>query len=682
MQEQGTGDERGGAGAVGEAAEVSRASEDLFAMVVGSVRDYAVFATDTEGRILSWNPGVLHLLGYEEREWVGRHGSLIFTPEDVERGAVAREMETARREGRAADERWHVRRDGARFWADGLLMALRDGGGALRGFAKILRDNTAAKEQEELLRRKRELLKATLDSLPGIFYMFDGAGRFLRWNTNLERVTGYTSEEIALMTPLDFFEGEDRLLIEERIGEVFSTGHSTAEAALVTKAGARAPHFFTGSRFNFGGVECLIGMGVDITERKRAEDERASLLERERRARREAEEANRLKDEFLATLSHELRTPLTAILGWSRLLRGGGVNTEAAERALESIERNADAQKQLIDDILDVSRIVSGKLRLDVRPVSVVSVIEAAVDAVRPAADAKGIELGVDIGSRMGALNADPSRLQQVVWNLLSNAVKFTRRGGRVEVSAERLDDAVRVRVSDTGRGIEPDFLPYVFDRFRQADSSTTRTHGGLGLGLSIVRHIVESHGGTVTAESGGKGLGATFTVTLPVAGRPHVQAAPAAADAAHSDRKDECPPSLEGLHVLVLDDEEDTREVVAAILDKCGARVTQAADAAQALESLGAGGFDLIVSDIGMPGVDGYEFIRTVRTREREAGARPTPAVALTAYAREEDRLRAFRAGFQMHMAKPVEPGELTAVVASFSGRTQGPGGQGGEDV
>ncbi len=314
---------------------------------------------------------------------------------------------------------------------------------------------------------------------------------------------------------------------------------------------------------------------------------------------------------------------------------------------------------------------------LDVRPVSVVSVIEGAVDAVRPAADAKGIELSVDIGSRMGALNADPSRLQQVVWNLLSNAVKFTPPGGRVEVNAERLEEAVWVRVSDTGRGISPDFLSYVFDRFRQADASTTRSHGGLGLGLSIVRHIVELHGGTVAAESGGKGLGATFTVTLPVAGRPPAQVAPGTKDVTPSDHAEECPPSLEGLHVLVLDDEEDTREVVAAILNKCGARVTGAASAAEALDALGTGGIDLIVSDIGMPGVDGYEFIRRVRAGERESGARPTPAVALTAYAREEDRLKSFRAGFQMHMAKPVEPGELTAVVASFSGRTEGRGGE-----
>jgi PAS domain S-box-containing protein len=539
-------------GTASEVAGVSQANEDLFKLVVGSVRDYAVFATDTAGRILGWNPGVLHLLGYEEQEWVGRHASVIFTPEDRERGDDVREMETAAREGRTADERWHVRRDGTRFWADGLLMALRDADGALRGFAKILRDNTAAREQAE------------------------------------------------------------------------------------------------------------------------------RLLESERATRREAEEANRLKDEFLATLSHELRTPLTAILGWSRLLRGGGVGAEATERALESIERNAVAQRQLIDDILDVSRIISGKLRLDVRPVSVVSIIEAAVDAVRPAAEAKGVELSVEIGARTGALSADPARLQQVVWNLLSNAVKFTPAGGRVEVRAERSDDEVRIRVSDTGRGIAPDFLPYVFDRSRQADASTTRQQGGLGLGLSIVRHLVELHGGAVVAESEGEGRGATFTVTLPAAARPPAPAAPATADATRSDRAEECPPSLEGLHILVLDDEGDTREVVAAILGKCGAHVLGAASAPEALDALGDGAFDLILSDIGMPGVDGYEFIRRVRARERESGARPIPAIALTAYAHEEDRLKAFRAGFQMHITKPVEPGELVAVVASFSGRTQEQGGGG----
>jgi PAS domain S-box-containing protein len=667
VPEQGGKEERRRPDAAGaaEGGGVSRQSEELFRLTVESVGDYAVFAADASGLILSWNPGVLRLLGYEEGEWVGRHASVIFTQEDIERGAPASEMEAAAREGRAEDNRWHVRKDGTRFWANGMLMPLRDAGGRLRGFAKILRDNTAAKEHEELLRNKRDLLAATLDSLPGVFYVFDGAGRFLRWNANFERVTGYSAEEIVRMTPLDFFEGGDRRLIEERIGEVFAAGNSTAEASLVTKSGERIPYFFTGSRFTYAGAECVVGMGVDITERRLAE-------ESERAARREAEEANRLKDEFLATLSHELRTPLTSMLGWSRLLRSGDIGEGMMARALESIERNAEAQRQLVDDILDVSRIVSGRLRLDVRPISVVSVIESAVDAVRPAADAKRIELRVVIGARMGSLTADPDRLRQVVWNLLSNAVKFTPEGGRVEVGAERTEGAVRVVVRDTGRGIDPEFLPYVFDRFRQADASTTRRQGGLGLGLSIVRHIVELHGGTVHAESAGAGLGAAFTVTLPAEGQRPAPAAEVAEMAGARPHVEECPPSLEGLHILVLDDEEDTRDVVAAVLTKCGARVTPAASAAAALEALAAGGFDLIIGDIGLPGVDGYEFIRRVRAREREAGERQTPAVALTAYAREEDRRRAFRAGFQMHLAKPVEPDELTAVVASFAGRTE----------
>ncbi|MFL6282989.1 MAG: PAS domain S-box protein, partial [Pyrinomonadaceae bacterium] len=609
MSDQGMGDERrkpADAVADSEGLEVSPASEELFRLMVESVGDYAVFAADTSGRILSWNPGVLRLLGYEEGEWVGRHASIIFTPEDLERGKHVVEMETAAREGRAEDNRWHVRKDGTRFWANGMLMPLRDAaGGLLRGFAKILRDNTAAKEQEDLLRNKRDLLAATLDSLPGVFYVFDSAGRFLRWNTNFERVTGYSAEEIARMTPLDFFRGEDRRHIEDRIGEVFAKGSATAEASLVTKSGERIPYFFTGSRFTFGGAECVVGMGVDIRERRLAE-------ESERAARREAEEANRLKDEFLATLSHELRTPLTAMLGWSRLLRSGGIGEEMRARALESIERNAEAQRQLVDDILDVSSIISGKLRLAVRPISVVSVVESAVDAVRPAADAKRIELRVVIGSRMGSLDGDPDRLTQVVWNLLSNAVKFTPEGGRVEVRAERTEGVVRIVVNDTGRGIEPDFLPHVFDRFRQADASTTRTHGGLGLGLSIVRHIVEMHGGSVAVESTGTGLGATFTVTLPT-GPP---AASGVASVEAAARVEECPPSLEGLHILVLDDEVDICEVVAAVLTRCGARVTTAASAAEALEAVAAADFDLIVSDIGMPGVDGYEFIRRVRER------------------------------------------------------------------
>jgi signal transduction histidine kinase/ActR/RegA family two-component response regulator len=394
--------------------------------------------------------------------------------------------------------------------------------------------------------------------------------------------------------------------------------------------------------------------------------ERDSVLSQahanEREARRQAEEANRLKDEFLATLSHELRTPLNAILGWAQMLRSGRLDEATTERAVETIERNAKAQAQLIADILDVSRIITGKLRLELGPVELPHVIEAALDSVRPAADAKEIHLAVRLDPQLPPLLGDANRLQQVVWNLLSNAIKFTPRGGRVEVELRQSGPGVEVRVSDTGIGIRPDFLPYVFDRFRQAESSTTRAHGGLGLGLSIVRHLVELHGGTVAVESPGEGQGTTFIVHLPV------RSAALAVDRRQSHPAWSAPP-LDGLHVLVLEDEADTRELVTLTLTQGGAQVTAVPSAAEALAALDRSLPDVLVSDIGVPGEDGYSLLRKLRAREPARGGL-VPAVALTAYARTEDRLQAFTAGFQMHLAKPVDPAELVAVVASLAGR------------
>ncbi|MGE5412893.1 MAG: ATP-binding protein, partial [Syntrophomonadaceae bacterium] len=402
-------------------------------------------------------------------------------------------------------------------------------------------------------------------------------------------------------------------------------------------------------------------------DRRRAVEERARLEAGERAARAEAERAARAKDEFIATVSHELRTPLNAVLGWARLLRLGKLDPAAISRAIETIERSAQAQAQIVDDLLDVSRLVKGELRLDVRPVELVPVIEAAIDAVRPAANARGVSIASVLVPRAGPVAGDPGRLQQVVWNLLSNAVKFTPSGGRVEVRLEQEGGEVVIRVKDTGAGIAPAFLPHVFERFRQADSSSTRLHGGLGLGLAIVRHLVEAHGGSAAAASEGPGRGATFTVRLPVSPvRPRRVAAEAEA------RGPGAPGSfatLDHVRVLVVDDDPDTVEVVRQVLESAGAQVTAAASAREALAALSARPPDVLLSDLGMPDEDGYTLIRKVRSLDPARGGR-VPAAALTAYTRSEDRREALLAGFQVYLPKPVEPAELTAAVARLAGR------------
>ena len=400
-----------------------------------------------------------------------------------------------------------------------------------------------------------------------------------------------------------------------------------------------------------------------LTAEQRAKDELTQAIQR-------AEEANSLKDEFLATVSHELRTPLMAVLGWAHLLRSNNLDEAGEQRALETIERNARAQQQLIEDLLDVSRIITGKLRLDVRPVTPEAFIAAAVESVRPAANAKEIELKIITDPNIGSISGDAGRLQQVVWNLLSNAIKFTPRGGRAELKLLRTSSHVEISVTDSGQGIKKDFRPYVFERFRQADMKTTRAHGGLGLGLAIVRQLVELHGGTVGVTSEGEGKGATFTVKLPVL--PVYQNTPltgqqnlAELETSVTDYAD----NLAGLKVLVVDDEPDTCELLKSLLLKCGAEVTAANSASEAFRLFQLVRPDVMVSDIGMPLEDGYQLMRKVRALPEAEGGK-VPAVALTAYARPDDRMRALRAGYQMHVAKPVELGELVSIVASLANR------------
>ncbi|XYH99199.1 ATP-binding protein [Sorangium sp. So ce1128] len=383
---------------------------------------------------------------------------------------------------------------------------------------------------------------------------------------------------------------------------------------------------------------------------------------------RESQQVNRAKDEFLATLSHELRTPLTAILGWARMLRQGSLKPDTHVRALEAIERNGTLQAQLVEDLLDASRIITGKLRLDVMLIDLPPIINAAIDAVRHGADAKGIELAVQLDPNAGPISGDQTRLQQVVWNLLSNAIKFTPRGGKVSIQLSKSEGLARIQVSDNGQGIVPEFLPYVFDRFRQADSTSTRPHSGLGLGLAIARHLIELHGGTVRAESAGEGKGATFTVDIPLAPRGAIAALRKVEGLSSIAAESE--PTLQGVRVLMVDDEPDARELVTTVLERKGASITAVATVDEALSAIAREKPDVILSDLGMPGEDGYSLIRRLRAQSPEHGGR-IPAAALTAYASAQDRTRALLAGFQSHVPKPIEASELAAVIANLAGRT-----------
>ncbi len=416
----------------------------------------------------------------------------------------------------------------------------------------------------------------------------------------------------------------------------------------------------------------------DVTERVAREaelqeqvEERSRLLTSEKLARNDAERANRLKDEFLATISHELRNPLNAILGWSHMLRLGNLTPANAKRAVETIHRNAQSQTQLVADLLDVSRIISGKLSLDVRTVDLTNIVNAAVDSIRPAADAKGIRLQLVLDPAAGPISGDANRLQQVVWNLLSNAIKFTPKDGWIQVTLQRVESHVEIIVTDSGVGISNEFLPFVFDRFRQADASTTRLHGGLGLGLSIVRQLVDLHGGSVSVSSEGQGKGATFTIMLPFVGVVGNQNDSDPAQPVQIDERNSFQglPSLNGLKILVVDDEADTRELIREVLKECGSEVITSGSAAEALAALEQHKPDILISDLGMPDEDGYSLISKIRALPSERGGQ-IPAAALTAYARAEDRMRVLRSGFQFHLPKPVDSAELVTVIASLSGR------------
>ena len=792
------------------AAERARRAEDLQRRTFASVTDFAIFTTDLDGRITSWNPGAERTFGYAEAEALGQASAMVFTPEDRAGGAPERERSTAASDGRARDERWHVRRDGGRFFASGILTPLRDGAGAVVGFTKVARDVTEQHATKQALvdaqRRSASALLAgdmgtyewdvsadqvhgdenfnrifapdrnpdgttpvaaytaaihagdrdrvgrqiaasvstgadfeseyriTLVGRPERWVLArgrmgtDAAGRVVRFAGVVIDITarkraeadllsnevryrdlftrmdeGYCIIEVlyedrdgrphpvdyrfelvnpAFMTQTGLVDPVGRTMREmapgheahwaEAYGRVADTGRAerfTLEAAAVGGSWFEVFAFRVGEAAD----RRVAVLFTNVTERKRAEHDRESALATERQLRSVAEQAGRLKDDFLATISHELRTPLNAIVGWTQLMAGGD-DPETVREGVEVIGRNAALQSRLIEDILDVSRITSGKIRLAADPVDLRDPVAAAVETVRTAANAKDIALSVDAGDGPARVTGDADRLQQVFWNLLANAIKFTDRGGRVSVALRRSASRVVVTVADRGRGMSAEFLPYVFDRFRQADMSTTRRAGGLGLGLSIVRHLVELHGGTVAADSRGEGHGSTFTVDLPVLA---VEAAPAPAAPAGGVATADTPGpaaavSLDGLRVLVLDDEPDARRVVQATLVRHGAEVTLVSTVSDAIGVLaGDDEFDVALSDIGMPGEDGYAFIHRLRQLERQRQApRPLPAVALTALTRPSDRTGTLAAGFDRYLSKPVRAGDLLQTVVDLRGR------------
>jgi PAS domain S-box-containing protein len=546
-----------------------------------------------------------------------------------------------------------------------------DASGRLELAVLTLRDVTERERATAAIAEREARFRQLADTMPQLAWIARGDGHISWYNRRWYEYTGTTPQQMegwgwqAVHDPDVLPEVLERWRSSIATGAVFEM-----ELPLRAADGTFRPFLTRVAplRDDAGQVVQWFGTNTDVTEQRRAAEEREQLLEREREARSVAENASRMKDEFLATLSHELRTPLNAILGWAHLLGQGQRSAEELARGMRTIERNARAQTQIVEDLLDMSGIVGGKVRLEVQRVDLAALISSSIQAVAVSAEAKGVRIDTVLHSRAAPITGDPARLQQVLWNLLSNAVKFTPRGGRIEVRLERVGADAKLTVADTGEGIEPAFLPFVFDRFRQGDASTTRRHGGLGIGLAIVKQLVELHGGKVHARSAGPDQGSSFTISLPGAGSEHSsqpEISPQPVDA--SDAAD-APLDVSGVKVLVVDDEPDTRAVIQRLLEGYGAEVRTAGSAAEALALLESEVPTVLVSDIGMPGEDGYALIRRIRAMPAPKGR--IPALALTAYARPEDRVKAVIAGFQMHVAKPVEPAELVALVASLAQR------------
>ena len=655
----------------GERRGIDRRTDDIYRKAIEDIRDYAIFMTDPEGLITNWNVGAEHILGFSEEEIIGKDVAKFFTPEDRAKDIPQKELSTAALVGRAEDERWHIRRDGSRFWASGVVTPVRDHTGKLIRFSKVMRDMT---ERNRLTEERDRFFALSMDMLT----IVNLDGRFQRVNPAFQTVLGFSEEELLAMSVFELVHPDDRPKTVNEY-EKLAAGEPTKSMDNRLRSKEGIYKWVAWSYFPVPEDGLAFGVGRDVTELR-------NIQEVLRLRAEELENANRVKDEFLATMSHELRTPLTSILGWSRLLDSNQLSEKEKERAVHIIQRNAEAQAKLIEDLLDVSRIITGKLRIEFQPVSFASIAESAINSLRPAIDAKQLQLEMTIDPAAGPILGDPARLQQIVTNLLSNAIKFTPNGGKIEVGLERFDSHVRLNVRDTGVGIPTEHLPHIFERFRQVDSSNVRAHGGLGLGLAIVDYLVRQQAGTVSALSAGTGKGATFTVEFPLSSSEVISSdlgparlfsdqarALVLSSEASGNQK------LKHRRILIVEDDPDTRELLKTVLAQHGAEVTTADSGPRALAEITHVKPDVIISDIGLAGQNGYDLIRKIRSLDPEEGGH-VPAIALTAYAGASDRRRALLAGFQTHLAKPVEPDDLLAVILSLTFQQETGAGERGQ--
>jgi PAS domain S-box-containing protein len=642
--------------------EAERARMFLSA-IVSSAED-AIVSKDLNGVVTSWNRAAERLFGYSEEEMVGQPIAKLVPPEHpneepqilerIRRGERIDHYETNRR-----------RKDGKIIDVSVTISPIRDRIGRIIGASKIARDITERKRWQEA-EVAESFLGALVESAQDAIISKNLDGIVTTWNPAAEKLFGYSSQEIVgkpitILIPENLSEEEPQILKRIRRGERidhYETVRRKKDGTVIHVAQTISP-----IRDTLGRVIGVSNLTRDITAQRESARRESDALKQAQVAKQQAEEASRAKDEFLATVSHELRTPMTAIMGWSRLLMSQQLDPERQRKALETIDKNARSQAQLIEDLLDISRIVSGRLRIEFKPVDMAVVIAAAIETARPAAEAKQIRIQTVLSSGSGPILGDAERLQQVIWNLLSNAVRFTPKEGTIRISLDRVESQVELRVADNGMGIKEAFIPHLFERFTQADSSITRSGGGLGMGLAIVKSLVELHGGVVSASSPGEGKGATFVVKLPISAIRRDEKVGLGSRtsniAIQIGERDE----LVGIKILVVDDEKDTCDLLKFVLEQAGAIVETAISAEEGLHLHASFQPDMLVSDIGMPGVDGFEFLRIIRDERHDQ----IPAIALTAMARVEDRLKTLAAGFQMHVAKPVEPMELINIVSSL---------------